>query len=108
MAQDHENAALPEGLPAYPNSLPRPEGELEKLKAAWALPKGWRILSAVNNTIIGYFYIGTAFLFFLLAGVLALLMRLQLAAEMDAEPPAAVPLSAHFGHQHAVPGLPEA
>ena len=75
MVQGTEDAVLPEGPLAYPNSLPRPEGELEKLKAAWALPRGWRILSAVNNTIIGYFYIGTAFLFFLLAGVLALLMR---------------------------------
>ena len=39
------------------------------------LPKGWRIVTAVNNTVIGYFYIGTALLFFLLAGILALLMR---------------------------------
>ena len=29
--------------------------------------------------MIGYFYVGTALLFFLLAGILALLMRLQLA-----------------------------
>lgn len=65
--------------PDYPNALPRPKGELDKLKAAWELPRGWRILTAVNNTVIGYFYIGTAFLFFLLAGILALLMRLQLA-----------------------------
>jgi cytochrome c oxidase subunit I+III len=63
----------------YPNALPRPDGEEKALARAWALPKGWRILSAVNNTVIGYFYIATAFLFFLLAGVLALLMRLQLA-----------------------------
>ena len=63
----------------FPNPLPRPPGELEALEAVWEPPKGWRILSAVNNTIIGYFYIGTAFLFFLLAGILALLMRLQLA-----------------------------
>ena len=62
-----------------PNRLPRPNGELAVLKAIWETPKGWRILSAVNNTIIGYFYIGTAFLFFVLAGILALLMRLQLA-----------------------------
>ena len=59
--------------------LPRPKGELEALEAAWELPKGWRIISAVNNTVVGYFYIGAAFLFFLLAGILALLMRLQLA-----------------------------
>ena len=43
------------------------------------MPQGWRIVTAVNNTVIGYFYVGTAVLFFLLAGILALLMRLQLA-----------------------------
>jgi len=63
----------------YPNDLPRPEGELERLEAAWELPKGWRIVTAVNNTVIGYFYIATAFGFFVLAGILALLMRTQLA-----------------------------
>jgi len=54
----------------------RERAELERI---WALPKGWRILSAVNNTVVGYFYIGAAFLFFLLAGILSLLMRTQLA-----------------------------
>jgi len=64
---------------AYPNPLPRPKGELDQLRAVWAVPKKWRVLSAVNNTVIGHFYIGTALLFFLLAGILALLMRAQLA-----------------------------
>ncbi|HYI29204.1 MAG TPA: cytochrome c oxidase subunit I [Bradyrhizobium sp.] len=63
----------------YPNPLPRPPGELAELQRIWASPKGWRIVSDVNNTVIGYFYVGTALLFFLLAGILALLMRLQLA-----------------------------
>lgn len=62
-----------------PNPLPRPDGELERLKAVWESPKGWRILTDVNNVVIGYFYVATAMLFFLLAGILALLMRLQLA-----------------------------
>jgi cytochrome c oxidase subunit I+III len=65
--------------PDYPNPAPRPKGELAELQHIWALPKGWRIVTAVNNTAIGYFYVGTAFLFFLLAGILALLIRLQLA-----------------------------
>lgn len=64
---------------ALPNPLPRPDSELAALARAWELPKGWRILSAVNNTVIGGFYIATAVLFFLLAGVLGLLIRLQLA-----------------------------
>jgi len=62
-----------------PNALPRPDGEREALERAWAAPRGWRRLSAVNNTQIGVFYIATALLFFVLAGVLALLMRAQLA-----------------------------
>jgi cytochrome c oxidase subunit I+III len=66
-------------LAGHPNKLPRPKDEVEALKAAWELPKGWRIITAVNNTVIGYFYVATAVLFFLLAGILALLMRLQLA-----------------------------
>lgn len=62
-----------------PNSLPRPPGELERLQAAWKTPTGWRFFKTVNNTNIGLLYIGTALLFFLLAGVLGLMMRTQLA-----------------------------
>ena len=57
----------------------RPGGELEQLEEVWRTRSGWRFFSSVNNTNIGLLYIGTALLFFLLAGVLALLMRLQLA-----------------------------
>jgi len=62
----------------FPNRLPRPPGELEALQRAWAAPRGWRRLSAVNNTQIGAFYLATALLFFVLAGLLALVMRAQL------------------------------
>jgi len=64
---------------ALPNTLPRPPGELERLQAAWQAPQGWGWLKAVNNTHIGLLYIATALLFFVLAGILALLMRTQLA-----------------------------
>ncbi|HYD06661.1 MAG TPA: cytochrome c oxidase subunit I, partial [Reyranella sp.] len=67
------------GQAGLPNDLPRPAGELERLERAWRVPAGFRILSAVNNTYIGAFYIAAALLFFVLAGILALLMRLQLA-----------------------------
>ena len=67
-----------------PNKGPRPEEELEALERIWATPKGFRLVTAVNNTVIGTLYIGAAFLFFVLAGILALLMRTQLAvAEND-------------------------
>jgi cytochrome c oxidase subunit I+III len=64
---------------ALPSSLPRPAGELEGLQAPWKAPTGWRYFSSVNNTSIGLLYIGTALLFFILAGILGLLMRAQLA-----------------------------
>lgn len=35
------------------NPVPRPPGELEELERIWATPKGWRIVTAVNNTVIG-------------------------------------------------------
>jgi cytochrome c oxidase subunit I+III len=62
-----------------PNPLPRPPGELEALVRVWRTPTGWRYFKTVNNTRIGLLYIGTALLFFLLAGILGLMMRAQLA-----------------------------
>lgn len=62
-----------------PNPGPRPEGELDELKRIWATPTGWKLPTAINNTVIGTLYIGAAFLFFVLAGILALVMRTQLA-----------------------------
>jgi cytochrome c oxidase subunit I+III len=62
-----------------PNPAPRPEGELEELERVWQRPKGIHFISAVNNNYVGVWYVGTAFLFFVLAGLLALIMRTQLA-----------------------------
>ncbi|PLU41587.1 cytochrome c oxidase subunit I (plasmid) [Sinorhizobium medicae] len=62
-----------------PNPDPRPEGEVRELERIWATPRGWRMVTAVNNTVIGLLYIGVAFLFFLMAGLLAVVMRTQLA-----------------------------
>jgi cytochrome c oxidase subunit I+III len=61
------------------SSLPRPPGEHAALARAWQPPTGWRRLTAVNNSQIGLFYIVTAMVFFVLAGILALMMRVQLA-----------------------------
>ena len=66
----------------FPTKEPRPEGEEEELRRIWCKPKGWEYLTVVNNNYVGIYYLGTAFLFFLMAGVLALLMRAQLAAPM--------------------------
>jgi cytochrome c oxidase subunit I+III len=62
-----------------PNSVPRPPGELETLERIWSTPTGFRRLTAINNNIIGVYYIATALLFFVFAGVLAAIMRAQLA-----------------------------
>jgi len=51
----------------------------KRLLEAWKAPPGWRYWSAVNNSEVGVWYTLTTFSFFLFAGVLALLMRTQLA-----------------------------
>jgi cytochrome c oxidase subunit I+III len=55
------------------------DDDLARLQDVWRTQRGWRFFSSVNNTNIGLLYIGTALLFFILAGVLGLLMRVQLA-----------------------------
>ena len=74
---DHELYAL------FPTHRPRPEGELEELERIWQAPTGWGLLKGVNNNYIGFFHLSTSFLFFLLAGILALGMRVQLAAPLQ-------------------------
>ncbi|MDQ8186559.1 cytochrome c oxidase subunit I [Pelagicoccus sp. SDUM812002] len=55
------------------------EAQERRLLKAWQTPKGWRYWSEVNNTSVGLWYTIAAFGFFLFAGVLALLIRIQLA-----------------------------
>jgi cytochrome c oxidase subunit I+III len=74
---DHELYRL------FPTHHPRPEGEVEELERIWAAPRGWELLTVVNNNYIGFFYVAASFLFFLLAGILALGMRVQLAAPLQ-------------------------
>jgi len=66
-----------------PNALPRPPDELGRLKDVWRSPRGWRFLSDVSNNVIGCLFIGTTVLFFVLAGILALMMRTQLAVPQN-------------------------
>src|SRR4051794_3341096 len=61
----------------YPQSS-GPDG-LERLRAAWAKPRRFWFFTEVVNNHIGVLYVATGALFFLGAGVLALLMRIQLA-----------------------------
>src|SRR5687767_13887738 len=61
-----------------------PSPELRRAQEArlidvWSPPKGWRYWSSVNNEEVGRWYTVASFIFFFFGGVLALLMRIQLA-----------------------------
>ena len=73
----------PELFKLFPTKEERPQSEVEELNRIWKAPSGWARLTVVNNNYIGVYYVGTAFLFFILAGGLALLMRAQLALPLN-------------------------
>ena len=50
-----------------------------RLLTAWKVPEGWRYWSEVNNSEVGQWYTAATLLFFAFGGVLAALMRIQLA-----------------------------
>lgn len=51
----------------------------DKLEEVWHNPGGWRALTVVNHTTVGLRFIVTGGVFFLIGGLLAMLMRSQLA-----------------------------
>jgi cytochrome c oxidase subunit I+III len=53
--------------------------QAERLQRAWKTPEGWRYWSAVNNSEVGLWYTAATFIFLAFGGVLALIMRVQLA-----------------------------
>ncbi len=57
----------PERYNRFPTQGRRSKDEEEELKRIWCAPKGWEYLTVVNNNYVGIYYLGTAFLFFLLA-----------------------------------------
>ena len=67
----------------FPTVGPRSEGELKELERVWCAPRKWEYFTAVNNNYVGLYYVAAALLFFLLAGILALGMRIQLAAPLQ-------------------------
>ena len=83
---DPERLPVPEGpYPPTEEMLAEAVSDAEQergkaeLRAAWKTPEGWRYWSAVNNTEVGVWYALTAFGFMLIAGLLALAIRVQLA-----------------------------
>src|SRR5688572_2424452 len=65
-----------------PNSPPTAEVQQARearLLEAWRIPTGWRYWTEVNNSEVGKWYTAVTVFFLLFGGVLALLMRIQLA-----------------------------
>ena len=59
---------------------PRDAAELHaEFEALWGNPKGWRSLSVVNHTSVAKRFMITGGVFFLIAGLLGMLLRAQLA-----------------------------
>jgi cytochrome c oxidase subunit I+III len=67
----------PDPAPPAPPDVRR--AQEERLLRAWTPPRGWRYFSEVNNTLVGPWYIGAVGVFFVFGGVLAMLIRIQLA-----------------------------
>ena len=65
--------------PPEPYDKARDEAQRARLMKVWEAPKGWRKISAVNNSLVGKWYLLVSFGFFTFAGILALMMRAQLA-----------------------------
>lgn len=83
LAQETAATATPASPPRSASGAlyPQSTGDdgYERLRKAWKRPPGWRAMSEVQNTWIGPIYIATGLAFFLAAGILGLLMRIQLA-----------------------------
>lgn len=72
--------AVPPLNAAYPEADTPDPAAADKLENAWADPKGfWYLLNAIQNDAVGGRLMLTSFAFFLIAGAMALLMRVQLA-----------------------------
>ncbi|HVL54988.1 MAG TPA: cbb3-type cytochrome c oxidase subunit I, partial [Burkholderiaceae bacterium] len=61
-----------------------PVARHKRLTIPWSVGPGWRRWSAVNHTIVGLRFIYTGFAFFLIGGLLAMLIRTQIATSGNA------------------------
>jgi cytochrome c oxidase subunit I+III len=68
----------------HPQSIARSTNRMDdsakRLLRAWETPRRWRYWSAVNNSEVGLWYTIAALGFLIFGGLLALLMRIQLAS----------------------------
>ena len=56
-----------------------PTPDLQRLRALYATPPGWGRLSAVNHSVIGLRFMAVSLVFFIIGGLLSMLIRAQLA-----------------------------
>ncbi|MBN9408494.1 MAG: cytochrome c oxidase subunit I [Burkholderiales bacterium] len=63
---------------------PSPVALHHRLQRVWSSPGGWRSVMAVNHNIVGRRFIMTALAFFFIGGVLAMMIRAQLATPQAA------------------------
>ena len=63
----------------HPPPLSLQREQETRLLQAWRIPEGWRYWTEVNNSVVGSWYTAVTVFFLLFGGVLALLMRIQLA-----------------------------
>lgn len=61
-----------------PQGARSPDALHQGFERIWRSPGGWRMLSAVNHTQVGIRFIVTGLAFFVIGGILALLIRTQL------------------------------
>ena len=74
-----DDLTVPQTTFGSPEALMR-DADLAQLHETWSRPRGlWGWLVTTNHKDIAERYIVTAFIFFILAGILAVIMRIQLA-----------------------------
>lgn len=76
---NNESADSPNHADSMATNSLRLEKLHEQFNQVWANPRGWRALTVVNHTTIGIRFMVTGGIFFLIGGLMAMLMRTQLA-----------------------------
>ena len=69
----------PQPLAEGPGQVPDAQALHAEFERVWGNPRGWRALTVVNHSVVALRFVYTGLAFFVVAGLLAMLMRAQLA-----------------------------